>query len=399
MMDQPKPNADDPRDAHLLAALRHAPDRDVAPPARVTAAILAQAQDAVHRPRAQPAKASAGWRAIWAQLWQPAPMAAFGTVAMATLIGVLWGGKDLPETTPTWRPESATETPAPAAVPAPPAAAAPIPPATANRAAAPTAKAALPGDETSVPSVKSPARAKPDVGQVMRQPKESLRQAPPESEDKATADKATAGKLAESPATLPRLAAPNAPPPEASPQAPLPPAASPVQPPPAVMAQEPMAAAPEARRDALAKSMADAAASPARARSEQAALGAATSAIASPVARATADLDAALASDAARARWRTAAGRLVAHGSAQRDWWSALSRATEGRWQRVQAADARASGAAGAANLVLLIDGVAYGSLAFEPQAVVWRDANRGTWRAPLDAATLREWQEALARW
>jgi len=48
---------------------------------------------------------------------------------------------------------------------------------------------------------------------------------------------------------------------------------------------------------------------------------------------------------------------------------------------------------------VLIIDGVPRGSLVFEPQAVIWRDANGATWRAPVDAGTLRDWQEALARW
>ena len=49
--------------------------------------------------------------------------------------------------------------------------------------------------------------------------------------------------------------------------------------------------------------------------------------------------------------------------------------------------------------ITLLINGAPRGSLSFEPQAVVWRDANGAAWRAAIAAETLRGWQEALARW
>jgi hypothetical protein len=396
MTDPPKPDADDDsRDAHLLAALRHAPDRDLAPPARVTAAILDQAQAAVRGSRARGAAPQGGWRSIWAQLWQPAPMAAFGTVAVATLIGVLWGGKELPETTPSWRPEAVTAapqstpaeptTPAPtqtAAAPAPPPV--PAPPAAANAARV----AAPPADKRSAAEAKSEFRSEDESGRAQRLSKEKQRQSKPDGE--SISDAVTTGKLEESPADLPRLGARQAPP------RPSPPGTSPAQSPPAAIAQERMAAAAEPRSDAFAKSMADAAASPSRARNEPAALGAAASIPVSPLSPAGADLDAALGRDAGSIEWRTAAGRQVGHQSEQRAWWSALARATEGRWQR---ADAATGGAPAAANLVLLIDGVPRGRLVFEPQAVIWRDANGATWRAPVDAATLRGWQEALARW
>ena len=105
-------NHDDSRDAHLLAALRHAPDRDVAPPAQLSAAILGQARQAA---RAKPGAAPSRWRALWAGLWQPAPMAAFGTLAMATLIGVMWQGQKVPEAAPSLRPDVVAAAPAPAA--------------------------------------------------------------------------------------------------------------------------------------------------------------------------------------------------------------------------------------------------------------------------------------------
>ena len=101
----PQPPDDDPRDAHLLAALRHAPDRDVVPPAQLTAAILGQARRAVRRRGARAWRD--GIRAALERLWHPAPMAAFGTLALATLIGVMWRDQEWPDATPSLRPERA----------------------------------------------------------------------------------------------------------------------------------------------------------------------------------------------------------------------------------------------------------------------------------------------------
>ena len=116
-----KPSNDEARDAHLLAALSHAPDRDVAPPADVSAAILGQAQAAVRPPRARRPTWHEGLRTAFRRLLQPAPMAAFGTVAMATLIGVMWSGEEPPEATPSLRPQTVVATPptAPATAEAP----------------------------------------------------------------------------------------------------------------------------------------------------------------------------------------------------------------------------------------------------------------------------------------
>jgi hypothetical protein len=95
-------------------------------------------------------------------------------------------------------------------------------------------------------------------------------------------------------------------------------------------------------------------------------------------------------------RWRVDGRRLVAHDAAQRDWWSALARSTQGRWLPV--APGSASGAESEA-LTLLIDDAPRGSVSFEPQAVVWRDASGVAWRAPIAAPTSRAWQEAVTRW
>lgn len=118
-----------------------------------------------------------------------------------------------------------------------------------------------------------------------------------------------------------------------------------------------------------------------------------TRSAASPPGTLTVELDAAARSDAARVAWRVAAGQSIAHGPPQREWWAALVRATQGAWQRDGAR------ATDSPRVVLLIDGVPRGSLVFEPDHVVWREAGGQAWRAPVAADTLREWREAMARW
>lgn len=357
---------DDPRDAHLVAALRHAPDRDVAPPAQLSAAILGQAQQALRGRRPAP---PGGWRAVWERLWQPAPMAAFGTLAMATLIGVMWSTQEIPEATPSLRPEAVAVAPAaPLAEAAPAASAVPAPPPAsrgADRDAAERSAAARKAAERDPPapaSIRRSAKADPPSAVAGRSVDAAAAQ--PEARQAAAVGKAAEAAAMAPPAPLARQAAP----PE-----------------------------PEVRRDAFAKSMADAApAATARARSEMAApaLGAARPLIASPLA--AADITAAMAGDAARVRWRVSPERSVAHGAAQRDFWSGLNRATQARWQLVATALAAP---ADEAPLSLLIDAAPRGSLSFTPQAVLWRDAQGLVWRATAEPSQLREWQEALARW
>lgn len=355
MNDQPMPPEADARDAHLLTALRHAPDRDLVPPLPLSASILDQARRAVGTPAIRAACEGGRWRERWSWLWQPAPMAAFGTLAMATLIGVLWGGRELPDATPergAGRVATAPTVQAPAAV--------------AADVAAPAG--AAPVAEPEAAAEKSIERGQAEAPRVRRVPKETLRAAaatPAAPEARAAV---TTGQLAEAPANVAPPAPSRAPPPDAV-----------------------------ARRDGLAKASADAApsqamaAAPARARSEQAALGAAAPALSSQLAQGEVEPAMALPSDLARVRWRVAAGRVVRHDTAQADWWSELVRATHGRWRRVTAADATA--------VALLIDGAPWGSLGFEPLGLVWRDATGLAWRAPASADELRAWQEALGRW
>ncbi|MDP1691661.1 MAG: hypothetical protein Q8L49_06880 [Burkholderiaceae bacterium] len=370
-------------DAHLLAALRHAPDRDVAPPAQLSAAILGQARQAVRAQRhAQPSR----WHALWASLWQPAPMAAFGTIALATLIGVIWQGQDVPEAAPSLRPQVV--------------------------AAAPTQSTAVPISAPAAPPVR-PAPAAPAVPPALDSPTvlSPSKEGPAAQAAPATLPELAKGRIAPDRKGLPSASSGRAEI-QAQPDRAVERAAAAEKSAPRA-AQQAAPREPETRRDALAKSsMADAAvpapaperaaagapapapaAAPvvARARSEMPAvsLGAALAPPASPLAQASAEIDA--ASDV---RWRARPERLFAHDAAQRAWWLALDRATQGRWQLVATALA-----APTADMTLLIDGQVRGSLSFAPQAVLWRDANGLIWRAPVAPETLREWQDALARW
>ena len=385
-------NDDDTRDAHLLAALRHAPDRNVAPPEQLSAAILGQARQAV-RARQRPPQPSR-WQALWAGLWQPAPMAAFGALAMATLIGVMWQGQEVPEAAPSLRPEvvATAPTPAPAAQ------------------EAVRAEPAVPA----VPSLSRQPRPSTSSGQseIQAQGERALKAEVPSK--KAAAQPTQRGGATGSlgpPSTNSGRSEMQAQPERAMEDAPLAAKAAP----PAALQER------EGRRDALAKSsMADAAApapapapapvaapalaqppaalaaaapAPARARNEMPAIaaGAAMAPAAAPLAAAGGEIDA-----ASSVRWRVPPDRLLAHGTVQRSWWLALDRATRGRWQLVGTALAAP---ADGASLVLLIDDRPRGSLSFAPQAVQWRDANGLIWRAAVATETLREWQEAIAGW
>ncbi len=94
----PRPNGanhDEPVDAHLRAALRHAPDADAAPPLALTEAILSQARAASHaRPNAAPANtlwSPLRWlRQSWLALSQPALATGLASVMVASVVGLMW---------------------------------------------------------------------------------------------------------------------------------------------------------------------------------------------------------------------------------------------------------------------------------------------------------------------
>ncbi len=332
-MNQP-PAHDDPRDPHLMAALRHAPDRDVLPPAQLTAAILDQARQAARQPGGARAWRD-GLRGVFARLWRPAPMAAFGTLAMATLIGVMWSAQESPDATPSLRPS-------PSALPAAPAGPVPAP----QREAAESER----------------VHASPATTVVA--PRSTKAAAPPTAHATVRADQA-----------------PSSPPPVAASYAAAPPTGE------------------------LAKSMADAA--PARARREVTPLhgaaaaptampataqGAALSEVADPLAA----IDALLMRGAA-AVWQApgaSPSRGIAHGETQREWWARLRTATAGRWQAVEPPTRPL-----VPWLVLMVEARVRGSLWPDGEQLLWSDDSGRTWRAAVDPALLRAWQEAVSRW
>lgn len=259
------------RDAHLLAALRHAPGRDAAPAAALSARILERARAAA----ATTARPEARWHAAWRRallLWhEPRRAAAFATLAIALLLGLLWGSQEPPVALPAAAPE--------------PAAALRDPGGTAPADAAPPPAAP--------PAERAPAGASTDNSRQAARPR---------------------------PAPSPRS--------EPAP-APAPPAA--VPPLPAEPARGEAAADSAAPRSAEPTTTNGQAADAAleQRRDEPAALGRRAAA---PSRRpAFAQLDALVAGDGATLSWQRGTNTW-AHGAAQRRWWTLLRGATRGAW-------------------------------------------------------------------
>jgi hypothetical protein len=130
-------SSNEERDAHLLAALKHAPDAQLQAPPGLSAQILARARQTV----APPPRPSA-WQRLWQGFSTPTrwgASGAFATLVLAGFVTLLWQ-QDRPG--PATEERGATaEAPAPVAAPAP----APTAPATVlAEAAAPAAKPAAP---------------------------------------------------------------------------------------------------------------------------------------------------------------------------------------------------------------------------------------------------------------
>lgn len=133
-----------PRDAHLRAALRHAPDRALAPPEALSREILAAARAAV-APPPWPRRVLAKATALLDLLRRPAAGAAFASLVLATVIGLMWRDGPPPEAdAPPLRQAAPAETraEAPSSASAPAGAASPTPPP--QGAAAPPAPARTP---------------------------------------------------------------------------------------------------------------------------------------------------------------------------------------------------------------------------------------------------------------
>jgi hypothetical protein len=332
-MSQARDN-DDTRDAHLLAALRHAPDRDALPPREVSERILAAARAAVRAPLEAP-----WWRRLSAWLMQPQVAASFGTLAVASLVGVMWSTREVSvaEVSPN----------------------APIAERVDQQAMAAASATGTPAEA-----------AKPDAAEVVAAPapsdgaRDKLAELPPQKaigKDAAVRAESRARSKAESPAAPAAATAPQAAP--------------------------PLAAAAERRRanesDVQVLSRQQGAAS-ARSVPEAAAM---TLAAKARAAEPLAAIDAALA---AGARWQ-AAGVTMPHGPAQRAFWSSVQGATRGRWEAAPPALPPAPWLAleaGSPRAVLwIVDGA----------LLVTADGR--SWRAPVDAALLVDWRAQVARW
>jgi hypothetical protein len=347
-------DVDDLRDAHLLAALRHAPDRDALPPREVSERILAAARAAVRPARRTRAP---WWQRLGAWLARPQVAAAFGTLAVASLVGVMWSTREPPvgEFVPN----------------------------------APLADAANRADQrstASAPALSAPAEAaKPDADRlaaasaVRRDARDKVAMSPPPKamgKDTAARTESSVRSKAETPA---------APAPSAA--LPPPPAAAPAR-------QAADAAAPAAVAERRSSSEGDlqgltrqqgAAASRATTAATLGMASAAKARAAEPLAA----IDAALA---AGARWQVAGlagGRQ--HGDAQRAFWASMKEATQGQWEAVQPPVP--------ATPWLMLEQGSPGAILWVMNGALYVTAQGQSWRAPVDAVRLADWQAQVARW
>jgi hypothetical protein len=320
------------RDARLLAALRHAPDAALEPPAAVSTRILAQAAAAAQKQHAP------SWRARWAQAWAPRTpwAAAFGTLAVATLVGVLWSGRDAPT----------DDSPPPA----------------------PSADAVAPPEVLQNKS-ELPPRPPPPEPAAPAAPAAAKRQAPPPAEAPAAVRGAERRQRAASPEV--------APPARAAPPAT---AASPQPAPPAAASAEAADSASRSERPAVSAN-----AAPRETTRAGALVGRSDPSMRLDAALAAPGLDAAV--------WRHG-GRIHAHGGEQRLWWSQVGDATQGRWQAVT----EVRGDLPPAWMVLSIGGERVAAFWFVGD-VLWLRDGSGVWRVPVSAEQRRAWQAAPQRW
>jgi hypothetical protein len=337
MSERRDPLADDdlPRDERLLEALRHAPDRDVEPPAALSARILASARAATVAP-APAAHTGRRWRMrlrdAVASVAPPRPpwAAAFGTVVAAVLVGVLWSTNRVDEPATT----DAAPAPAKAAREAP----TPLPearrPAADNSAAAPASPAAPPA-----------ATPKPSV--AMDKARE--RGAAPAKAEAETSARGTAPLAGPAPA------------------------------------------APAARLDTAAGGSAQRRIESADAASPPAAAGRTAAAVrsADPMVR----LDTALAARPDEVSWRHAL-RTHFHEGPQRRWWVQLRDDTRGRWRAVP--ESRRESVQ--PWVTVSVAGQRVAMFWFEDD-VLWLRDEAGLWRVAVTPAQQRLWQAGLVTW
>ncbi len=376
---------DDPRDAHLLAALRHAPDRDATPPREVSERILAAARAAAQSSRAavRPAHEAPApwWQRLSAWLTQPQVAASFGTLVVASLVGVMWSTREPPvaEFSPPPKLSERVESPRASA----PADALQADVAKAEGSAAPTAAApaAVSAARTQAAPVARPKQASPKEPAVRR---EADREPGLESRQRAPA--------AVPPAETAAVASSAAPAPTV--EAPAPQVADAAPAPPAVAAERRTAGGSESRgldsrRDAAPTQPASAALGMALTAKVN------NAAVAGPLAR----WDAALGADTSNGvRWRLGERRdapPIAHGAAQMQWWAALRRATAGSWE--QQPRVRLPAQPWLSFEVSAMPAMSF-DLIGDALVVCPADAP-ACWRAPITPAQREAWIAEVARW
>jgi hypothetical protein len=95
---------------------------------------------------------------------------------------------------------------------------------------------------------------------------------------------------------------------------------------------------------------------------------------------------------AAGARWRvTGLPGMRTHGDAQRAFWASVKDATLGRWATVELAQSFAPW--------LVLEQDSRGAALWITDDALHITAQGQTWRAPVDAARLADWQAQVARW
>lgn len=187
----------DLRDARLRRALESAPDADLVPGRRTRQAVLAAARQAL-----APEPRTVWWRRLWQGLGERGRPwnAAFATVAIATLITVLWHEREAPGSRPDAmapgapapaapsQPASATGVPAPATPVSRRPAMAAAPPATVPARKAKTAVKPQPSSSPAAAAAAAPQRAEEARERRSQAEANAMRdQAAPESELAAAA--------------------------------------------------------------------------------------------------------------------------------------------------------------------------------------------------------------------
>jgi len=360
-------------DAHLRAALAHAPDRDTGPPAHLSARIRAEALRATTSPPRP------GWRQRLLSsldlLQRPAIGAAFASLVLGTAIVLIWRDADVPQV---MQPNALKE-----------------PPAAAMRDHAPPAPATPGRAETSPAADQAEAPAAPPAPKTAEAP--PARQREPRRTAPAAEDSRAARQPAPSSTAPPRIVA--AAPAAVAPPSPGPtaPAAQAPAPPPAAPAAE--AGPPAQAAPAPAESPEPSAAAPAPPPAAPAALAggeaerrldkasvapaAATAALARKLAAASTPLD-------PLAPLQSTLAAIEPAGA----WLREVEGLTRGRWQLLRAPAAAAPPLYGPGGALL-------GHLAVDDAGVLWQPSSltAQAWRAPLPATETERLRRALADW